>query len=383
MRRLKPFLYYEADETGEDEELLDEHRARETALCNAENGILAVLGMVDPSDIPPYPNSRDTARAIGRHARHLQEAENDMGLFLSLSTMSMSYLMMCPLDTLRTRLLTFKLTDSKWYITQIIQQAWETGTFKQLYAGVPALFTLQALYVGTSQLEKYVVAWILRKLRCRRSNLAWKSLPKLLGPVVKIRGMELCLSSISWLALYPIYRHATLQSLGLIPLRPVLPPLSSFNPRTFVLKSFILSLAGLHLHDIISEKTTRWIRTRIPKPNRNTVLATHYPDAVLHEVTGLIANMGFAVACGTVIDRTLALEHLATRPLNVALGLQPFGMMGINSTAQLRPAGKMGLEEWKMLLTQSLPLEVLMRWCYSQVNYVFSTVVSRGYFNKG
>ncbi|OCK74708.1 hypothetical protein K432DRAFT_363251 [Lepidopterella palustris CBS 459.81] len=194
-------------------------------LREAQNDVLAAIGVVERRPSPP---SEMSLQYLNERKEKLEmlEAEDSVGNSIAIVSALSKYVSTWWIDCLRDGLLTFN-TPIDARFTELVSSQYRLAGFWSFFcAGFPAhLLSSVAVqitgYIGLSfrPIERLLL-WARASRRTKRFFQKWRPSTHQL--------FRLCVE----LAFCPLFYHAALQRLHLIPARPVLPPLESFVPFT-------------------------------------------------------------------------------------------------------------------------------------------------------
>ncbi|KAL7267304.1 hypothetical protein RUND412_010120, partial [Rhizina undulata] len=188
----------------------EESQEMQRRLIKAQNDVLATVGVC----------LRDTKHHLDKSAEVTQE--NKVGLIVGAVDLTITYMSGWPLIGIRNRIQTYRSYDGMGF-REVIRLAWRSQSIAQMFSGMPAHLIYQLVSVGREYIQIKFIRWVKNKPFFKNPRTGR---PRFL-PLLCVHKL---LSFTGWLLAYPLYHHAILQSLHLLPPYPLLPPASSFIP---------------------------------------------------------------------------------------------------------------------------------------------------------
>ncbi|KAF2201857.1 hypothetical protein GQ43DRAFT_414941 [Delitschia confertaspora ATCC 74209] len=190
-------------------------------LREAQNDVLAAIGVVIPYEDP----SEEPAETIEERRQRVEklEEEDRVGGTVALSTTLVENICTWWIGSLRDRVLTFPI-PSRMQFSQVVTSEFQASESTIVYAGFPA-HLLSTIAVQASVYIALVIKPFDRFLRwVSPSRKRRRSLERFRAP------FNNCFRLFVGMYFYPLSYHHTLQRLGLVPARPLLPPWRAFIP---------------------------------------------------------------------------------------------------------------------------------------------------------
>ncbi|KAF2730411.1 hypothetical protein EJ04DRAFT_473792 [Polyplosphaeria fusca] len=284
-------------------------RAREHGrrFREAQNDVLASIGVVEVVARRRLP-SEDLPGAFDERMKEL-EHEQSMGDWITRGSVFGGSLCTWWIGSLRDRLLTFRFHNAMPF-AQIVASEFERSGRSMIYSGYVTqhAFTFGVRQLGFLALSFRPVDRILLALRAtRKTKLAlrwWRSVINFSSRMV-VEAL-----------LYPFVYHSTLQRLGLLPPRPLLPSWKAFIPFSSSSPLKVLPLpAELGLDSLLD-----WTGAAIASP------------LVFVCLVHVLEQWVYAAICETIDTSTLRPENPDSKSLDNGLRRREPTIVGVRTT---------------------------------------------------